>query len=105
MNIRAKFLCVSATLQNHVGTDDAELVKLSAVYSENNTEDNSFSAATPSASAELLITNPDAIGVFAPGKHYYADFTCVEDAAAPVAPAEQATETAAAEEAQAGSEA
>lgn len=57
----------------------SELVKLRAVYSSNNQEDNNYSKATPAASMELTIDNPDAQGVLVAGKSYYVDFTHVKE--------------------------
>lgn len=50
-------------------------VTLNAVSSGASAEDNSFSAATPMATFELTITNPDAAEFFELGKQFYADFT------------------------------
>lgn len=55
-------------------------VKLNAVYShDKNTEDNQFSAATPSGTLEMMISNPNATEFFKPGKKYYLDITEVPD--------------------------
>jgi hypothetical protein len=52
---------------------NSEEVQLNANYSDNK-EDNTYSAATPSAKFEMTISNPDAKGFFIPGKKYYVDF-------------------------------
>lgn len=53
------------------GTAPAEKIKLAAVYSSDPADPNfSYSQATPSASFELYINNPDAIGQLEPGKTY-----------------------------------
>ena len=81
MNIKAKMKCDDVQ-QLHTGgsveTDKVftERVKLSAVYSEDKASENySFSNATPSASVEMTISNPDAIGAFEQGKEYYVEFS------------------------------
>lgn len=57
-------------------TEYADNLTMSAVYSgEKNSEDNTFSKATPSASFKMSITNPALLGKFEPGKKYYVDFT------------------------------
>src|SRR6266478_2198190 len=54
MRIRAKMQVQSITLNGY-----SETVKLHAVYGgDKNTEDNSFSKATPSATLEMQIDNP-----------------------------------------------
>jgi len=55
-------------------TDHAETLKFNAVYSDNK-EDNSYSAATPSASVEFQITNKGLWGKFNPGDKFYVVFT------------------------------
>lgn len=55
-------------------------VKLNAVYSgDRNIEDNQFSMATPWGTLEMMISNPNAIDFFTPGKKYYLDFTEAEE--------------------------
>lgn len=60
-------------------TKYGETVRFMARYSDN-PEDNSFAAATPSASTEMFISNPNLYGHFAPGKVYYFDITEVPEA-------------------------
>ena len=63
-------------------TVDGPLVKFGAMYSEN-PEDNSFSQATPAASAELYVTNESAHSLFQVGEFYYFDITkCAAEATA-----------------------
>ena len=57
-------------------TQYSEKLKLSAVYSgDKNSEDNTFSEATPDASFEMSITNKALHGQFKPGETFYVDFT------------------------------
>lgn len=58
-----------------------ECVRFSCVYT-GSPEDNSFSAATPSGSCELTITNPALLGAIALGTDYYLDFTPIGEGAA-----------------------
>lgn len=68
--IQAKMKCSKAE-RNEVG----ESITLHAVYSEDkNSENYSYSAATPSATVAMFISNPAAIGAFEVGKEYYVDF-------------------------------
>ena len=70
MNIKAKMRCDSVTKNSY----DQEVVRLGAVYGDGE-ENKSYSLATPSASVELTISNPDAFGAFVPKGEYYVDFT------------------------------
>lgn len=54
---------------------EMQAVKLNAVSAGNNEEDNTFAAATPSASVDISITNPNTVGFFELGKTYFVDFT------------------------------
>jgi hypothetical protein len=67
--IRAKMFVNSIEKQN-----GSEQTHLTAVYSGSD-ENKSFSAATPSASLNISISNPAAQGFFVQGKEYYLDFT------------------------------
>ena len=49
-------------------------VKLNAVYSNRNDEDNQFSQATPSGSLEMMVNSEAAKEFFEVGKKYYLDF-------------------------------
>ena len=72
MKIRAK-MTVSEITRTSYGTERA---KLNAVYSStNNSEDNNYSKATPSANLEISIDNPAAQGILIPGKSFYVDLT------------------------------
>lgn len=54
----------------------SERVKLNAVYSgDKNSEDNTYAKATPSASVDIQIDNPEVHGAFVPGQKFYVDFT------------------------------
>jgi hypothetical protein len=58
----------------NTGVINQEKVKLSAVYG--NTEENkNWSKWTPSASFEIYISNPGAIGKLSQGHEFYVDFT------------------------------
>lgn len=81
MNIKAK-MKVSHVEENK-STDGqtkyGELVVLNAVYSEDPQSENySFSQATPSATVSLFISNPSAYGAFEVDKEYYVDFSPAE---------------------------
>lgn len=70
--VRAKFTC------NSVKDEGSEMVKLSAVYGnddKDNEENNQFSEATPYGELEMMVSNPGAKGFFQEGKNYYLDFT------------------------------
>jgi hypothetical protein len=54
-----------------------ETIKLNAVV-DGSEENKSFSKYTPSASLSMQVDNPDAVGVFTPGRNYYVDFTPAE---------------------------
>jgi hypothetical protein len=72
MKVRAKMVCSAVTKT----ASGSEIVELNAVYaSDNNAEDNTYAKATPQASVEMTIDNPDAHGAFEPGKRYYVDFS------------------------------
>lgn len=69
--MRAKLQIESVTK-----TAYAEHLKFHAVYGgDTNSEDNTFSKATPSASLEMQITNEALYGQFKPGQKFYLDFT------------------------------
>ena len=74
MNIRAKFVCNSVTLNQY----EQDVVKLSPVYGPDGTANAAWSKATPSGSLELTITNPEARGQFQPGKSYFLDISPAE---------------------------
>jgi len=76
---RAKFRCVSITLQ---GKDRAPCsVKLSAVYPDAekdgyaHDENHAFFNATPYGEITMNIQNPYGAEMFQPGDSYYVDFT------------------------------
>lgn len=72
--IRAKIQIGSAIKQSEWG--GGETITAHGVYGgDTNAEDNTFSAATPSLSLQMHVSNPDAIGVLVQGKKYYLDFT------------------------------
>lgn len=71
--MRAKFRIQSVTNNGY-----SDIVKFGAVYGgSSNPEDNSFSKATPNATCEMTIDNPDLRGKYVPGQVFYVDFTPV----------------------------
>ena len=79
--IRAKFRVHNLTEWNGGpdGAKSGERVQMSPVYSSDpNSENYSFSQATPSGSIDLNITNPSAFGLFKEGREYFIDFTPAE---------------------------
>jgi len=71
--VRAKLTVTGTTL---IG--DNETVYMSAQYDGNKPEDNTYAAATPSASVVLTVSNPSVHGFFKQGQKYYVDFQAVE---------------------------
>ena len=71
--MRAK-LTVTEVTRKYWGGDH---VTFAAVYSDT-PEDNSYTEATPTASAQFNIDNPDLKGTFDPGDAFYVDFTPIE---------------------------
>lgn len=63
---------------NEAGEVESELVKLSAVYGPEGSENADWAQWTPYASLELNITNPSALGKLVSGQEFYVDFTPVE---------------------------
>lgn len=62
------------------GPKVAEQISLSAVYSEDkNSENYSFSQATPQLQLNMTINNPNAFETLKEGKEYYLDFIPVSD--------------------------
>lgn len=76
MLVRGKFKVTHVTRTCYSPT--AAALKLDAVYS-NSPEDNSYSAATPSGSIEMYVSNPAAVEKLALGKSFYVDFTPVDE--------------------------
>ena len=50
-------------------------MKLSAVYGTGETENAKWTKWTPSASFDIQINNPDAMGKLSKGHEYFVDFT------------------------------
>jgi hypothetical protein len=72
--MRAKVSVTEVTL--HGGS---ETVVMHPVYGgDTNSEDNTYSQATPSGKLELCITNPALAGIYKPGQRFYVDFTPIE---------------------------
>lgn len=63
--IQAKFICTQINK-----TKTSEEAHLRPVYGDSEAN-KSFSQYTPSGKLELMITNPDALGKFVPGKEYF----------------------------------
>jgi hypothetical protein len=53
---------------------EMQAVKMNAVAG-GSPEDNTFAQATPAATLDISITNPETVGFFELGKSYYVDFT------------------------------
>lgn len=72
MRIRAKMRVTEVTKTEY----GAERVKLTAVWADKtNAEDNTYAKATPSATVEIQVDNPEAHGAFVPGQKFFVDFT------------------------------
>ena len=72
MRVRAKFRCWSLTWFDQAGS--SRQVKLSAVTDDGNPENKAFWNATPSGTIDMLVSNPQALSLFEPGKTYYVTF-------------------------------
>lgn len=71
LEIKAKVKCESVLLTPH-----AEQVHFRAVYSNDKDSENySYSQATPLMEVSMTITNPDARGCFVPGDEYVLTFS------------------------------
>lgn len=73
MNIRAKMSCKKAASDS---SDTQDSIRLEAVI-DGSEENKQFSKWTPSASLDIVISNPDARGKFEVGKEYYVNITPV----------------------------
>ncbi len=67
-SMRAKLTVQSVKLLTY-----GEELEFSAVYT-GTPEDNSYSEATPTASAKLMVTNKNLLGKFKPGQSFYVTF-------------------------------
>lgn len=65
------------TVQSVTDNGYSDQVKYTAQYSDNK-EDNSYSEATPNASADFTISNKALRGLIKPGQKYYVDFTPID---------------------------
>jgi hypothetical protein len=74
--VRGKFK-VTSVERNHYQPEAAQ-IKLEAVYS-GSPEDNTYAAATPSASIEMFVSNAAAFESLPLGKSFYVDFTPVNE--------------------------
>jgi hypothetical protein len=77
MSVRAKMMLSEVTEMSWGGS---KRLKFSSLYDTSIPEDQRFQKATPSASAEFLIDNPEALKQFTLGESYYVDFTPVPKA-------------------------
>ena len=75
MTVRGKFKVTEIT--RNAWNPGAAQVKLEAIYT-GSPQDNTFSAATPSASIQMSITNAAAVENLPLGAFFYVDFTPVE---------------------------
>ena len=74
--LRCKMRVQSVLLsKNDKGEIESEQVKLSAVYGTGETENAKWTKWTPSASFDIQINNPDAMGKLSKGHEYFVDFT------------------------------
>ena len=86
MKMRAKMIVQSGSITKYKGHTPQELstqLRLIAVsekpFDENGvSEDNDFARYTPSATLDIVITNPDLVDAFHDGQVFYVDFTEVE---------------------------
>lgn len=76
-SVRGKFV-VSQVTRTHWNKDTAEIT-LTAQYSPNNPEDQSYAAATPTATILMSVTNPAAVATLELGKAFYVDFTPLDE--------------------------
>ena len=72
--VRAKLVCTSILNPGWKDADGRQ-VNFMAVYGQDGSDNASWSAATPSATLSMYITNPAAYEQFAEGKSYFLDFT------------------------------
>lgn len=70
--MRAKLTVQTVTL-----TEYSDQIKFTAQYS-GTPEDNSYAKATPCASLDMQIDNPELRGTIKPGQMFYVDFTPTE---------------------------
>jgi hypothetical protein len=73
--VRGKFKVTQIT--QHDWNPSGAQVKLEARYT-GSAEDNTYSAATPTATIEMTITNPEAVAKLPLGQCFYVDFTPTE---------------------------
>lgn len=69
MSVRAKF-----KVQSVITYENSSEVKLTAVYGDNNPENQAFFTATPSASISLTVVKREVAERFPVGKAFYVDF-------------------------------
>jgi hypothetical protein len=69
--VRCKMRCIEVAKRSYYPGEAQETVKLQPVHGKGN---ETWSAATPSGSVELAITNPAALAQFEVGGEYMVDF-------------------------------
>lgn len=75
--VRAKFRCTSVENFAPAGTEGLRVIRFAAQYDDSIPEDQRYAKYTPSGELRLTVDNPNV--TFEPGKHYYLDFTPVDD--------------------------
>jgi len=76
MSVRAKFKCTAITTQESDGKVFSKQVFFQPVYSSDpESENHSWSQATPAGSLNMTITNPSAFNQFESGKEYFLDIS------------------------------
>lgn len=74
--VRAKMKCWSIQRNNSQDpADETARVQFMAAYANGDPDNSAWSKATPAASLDMFITNPEAVGKFEEGRFYYLDFT------------------------------
>lgn len=75
--IRCKMSCREIATHGSNGVVTQEDIRFEAVTGDNS-ENESWSKATPSGTINISVNNPAAIGQFKLASNYYVDFTSVE---------------------------
>lgn len=73
-SLRAKFRLYQVAQRE--GTQEFEF---HAVYGKDGSDNASWSKATPVGKLTMVVTNPDAFGIFEPGSSVYIDITAAPD--------------------------
>jgi hypothetical protein len=76
---RAKFKCWSIQQNKSQDPEDQTArVQFMAAYANGDSDNATWSKATPAATLDMFITNPAALDKFEEGRFYYLDFTPCE---------------------------